>query len=237
MKSNVYAIQTPSSPHRQATSELKIRLQTWLAQCPPAVVTAPTSIAPYGSLKWYQLTYHHSVILLNRQSLVAHSKENYHESPEMTSVYLECADSASILCNVYRELYFGPAMSQTWGALHILFLGGLTFLYCLWADPSCRRVYRRDVVTSTCTACTVSLVIMAERWPAAQPFRDAFLQLSDATQTMLAQQENGNNRSGQPALPVIKASSSHDMSQHLASINNIGMCSTVEHLLTEMVPE
>ena len=69
------------------------------------------------------------MILLHRQSLVTHSTEGYPISPEMTSVYLECAESAAVLCNVYKELYLGPGMSHTWGALHILFLGGLTFLY------------------------------------------------------------------------------------------------------------
>lgn len=77
MKSTVYVTHMPSSPQRQVTSELKVRLQTWLAQCPPAIASASICIAPYGSMKWYQLTYHHSVILLNRQSLVSHSKEKY----------------------------------------------------------------------------------------------------------------------------------------------------------------
>lgn len=235
IKSRLYAIQTPSSPHRLASHELKGRLQEWLVQCPPIQSTDGINNVPYGSSKWYQITYHHSMILLHRQSLVTHSTEGYPISPEMTSVYLECAESAAVLCNVYKELYLGPGMSHTWGALHILFLGGLTFLYCLWADPSCRTVYRRDAVTATCTACTVSLVVMAERWPAAQAFRDIFLTLSDATQTMLAQRLQGNSMDS--ALPVIPAGSNSAMSRHLASINSIGMCFTVEHLLTEMVPQ
>lgn len=235
MKAGIYGVQTPSSPHRQAAGELKSRLQQWLVQCPRAMPSHLTNSVPYGSMKWYQLTYHHSVILLHRQSLVTHAREDFPISPEMTSIYLECAESGSILCNLYKELYLGPGMSHTWGALHILFLGGLTFLYCLWASPSCRNVYGRDVVSSTCTACTVSLVIMAERWPAAQAFRDTFLALSDATQTMLAQSPPTD--SNEPSLPVINVGANTNMSRHLAGIHSIGMCLTVEHLLTEMAPQ
>lgn len=237
MKSSIYSIgQTPTSlPDGQVIDELKHRLRSWLAECPRPVAPDSANSAPYGSSKWFMLTYHHSVILLHRRALVAHSKQNYAPAPDMTSIYLECAESGTVLCNVYQELYFQSTISHTWGALHILFLGGLTFLYCLWVDPSCRRLYRRDVVASTCTACTVVLVIMTERWFAAQPFRDAFRMLANATQSMLAEEEERGENG--PTLPVLNALTTEGMPQHLASMSGMGMCSTVEHILGEMIQQ
>ncbi|KAH7024341.1 fungal-specific transcription factor domain-containing protein [Microdochium trichocladiopsis] len=242
MKSRIFCVQTPSPPHSHASTELKARLDSWLVECPRAASRDQMSGVPYGSYKWHLLTYHHSVILFHRQSLVTHSRDGYPDSPEMTAVYLECAKSATILCNLYKELYLGPGLSgNTWGALHILFLAGLTFVYCLWVDAGCRHVHRRDAI-STGTSCTVSLVIMAERWPAAQPFRDAFLALWEATQSMLVEREDEQRNPAQasnphplPRLPIIRPNSDPAMTQHLAQINGMGTCFTSEHLLSEMV--
>jgi hypothetical protein len=210
-------------------NELKERLDIWFSERPQA----HTSNFGFGSLQWVTLNYHHSVLLLHRQQLVAHAQASFPPSTEMALLYVECAESGSTLCRTYQQFYFGVTIGYTTGALHVLFLGGLTFLYCLWVSEDCRRTFRRDAVSSSCTACTVALAIMTERWSAAQPFRDTFQLLAEATQSMLAHIDDVDGP--RPLLPVLDAQKDSRLPQHLSDIGGIGMDASVEHLLGQMI--
>lgn len=225
--------QLPHTPGQQQRDDLRERLQTWFAECPQPVTPSDSAYFPFGTPKWFTLAYDHSLLLLHRQRLVLHARQGFAPSTEMVAIYQECAHSAARLCQIYQELYLGAKVSATWGALHILFLGGLTFLYCLWVDEACRSKYRRDTVTSTCTACTVALVVITERWAAAQPFRDMFQALASATQSMLAEYDQRDGRSVQ--LPALSATSEGSTANHLAGIAAIGLCPSTELLLQHMV--
>lgn len=225
--------QMPNTPGQQQRDNLRGQLQTWFTECPQPVTPAQSGYFPFGTAKWFTLAFDHSLLLLHRQKLVLHARQNHSYSTEMASIYLECAQSAARLCQIYQELYLGAKVSATWGALHILFLGGLTFLYCLWVDEGCRATYRSDSVTSTCTACTVALVIITERWSTAQPFRDVFQALASATQSMLAQQATG--RSSATTLPAIRAHGTTRVTQQLQRIGTVGICPSTELLLHRMV--
>ncbi|KIW38128.1 uncharacterized protein PV06_10088 [Exophiala oligosperma] len=221
----------PQSPENVVAEDLKDRLNSWYAQCP----LPQTGNFAFGSKQWFSLTYHHTIILIHRQQLVSHARNNFQPSDDMTPIYLECARSASTLCQMYQELYFGVTVGYTTGALHVLFLGGLTFLYCLWVSEGCRLAYRRDTVAAICTACTVSLVIMTERWSAAQPFRDTFKALSEATQSMLATHDG--KETPETLLPVISTGQNPRIPQYLSDIGSLGMCASTEHLITRMISQ
>jgi hypothetical protein len=98
-----------------------------------------------------------------------------------------CAEHAREICLRYRRLYQnkGARVQFTWGSLHILFLAGLTYLFCLWRSPRTRAKTKQTSTMQTCMACTTVLIIIAERWSQAVPYRDIFETLSERTMDML----------------------------------------------------
>ncbi|KAK2038514.1 hypothetical protein LZ31DRAFT_570070 [Colletotrichum somersetense] len=67
------------------------------------------------------------------------------------------------------------------GNLHTPFLGGLTYLYCLWRSKRVRDMTRQANVVTKCMACSTVLIIIAERWKLATSYRDIFQTLSQPT--------------------------------------------------------
>ncbi|ETN41298.1 uncharacterized protein HMPREF1541_03233 [Cyphellophora europaea CBS 101466] len=224
--------QTPRTPDYQIADDIHTQLMKWYAECPQPFARTPEQGLPFGTPEWFTLAYDHTVLLLNRHKLVTHIRHGFDSTLDMSTTYADCAHSAARICHTYQDVYLNTKVSSTWGALHILFLAGLTFLYCLWTDGACRRAYRRDAVNSACTACTVALVIITERWSPAQPYRDTFQALVNATQSMLAEQEERGHPD--PNLPVLKQAHL-GIPEHLSSINAIGMDPSTELLLREMV--
>lgn len=224
--------QTPRTPDYQVAEDIHAQLRTWFGECPQPVARVGEQGLPFGTREWFTLAYDHTVLLLNRHKLVTHIRHGFDSTIDMSTTYTDCAHSAARICHTYQDVYLNTKVSSTWGALHILFLAGLTFLYCLWTDGACRRTYRRDAVNGACTACTVALVIITERWSPAQPYRDTFQALANATQSMLAEQEERGHPD--PNLPVLKQVPM-GMPEQLSSINAIGMCPSTELLLREMV--
>ncbi|KAF5649605.1 transcription activator acu-15 [Fusarium sp. NRRL 52700] len=92
-----------------------------------------------------------------------------------------CMKKAKELCLLYRRLFQYQSLQFTWGSLHILFLGGLTYLYCIWKSSGVRQSTKRMDIINTCMACNTALVIIAERWSKAVPYRDIFEVLSERT--------------------------------------------------------
>ena len=92
-----------------------------------------------------------------------------------------CLKKAEEICFLYRRLFQYQSLQFTWGSLHILFLGGLTYLYCIWRSARIRGAVKTMDVINACMACNTALVIIAERWNKATPYRDIFEVLSEKT--------------------------------------------------------
>ncbi|EHY58965.1 hypothetical protein HRR83_001770 [Exophiala dermatitidis] len=107
-------------------------------------------------------------------------------------IFLSCLRAAERTCHIYRRHFLGRPTNYTWAALHELFLAGLTYLHCLWTSPAARAVTRQGQVSNTCTDCTIVLVIIAERWSAAAPYRDIFEALANLTMTMMDEKAGGD---------------------------------------------
>lgn len=206
----------------------KTELRDWLDKAPKQLPSNRAANNAFGSDEWFRIMYHHSILLLHRHRLVSNSQAVSLNPAETCSVYMECAESAEVICSIYRKLFMSQQLNDTWGALHVLFLGGMTFIHCLWADPETRRFFRADKVAATCTSCMVILAVMAERWEAVKPYRDAFDMLSSATQTMLAE---SSSLSG----PLLSTSVQDQLNCHLSSMTEIGMCQSVEEILSSMI--
>ncbi|KAF5983587.1 transcription activator acu-15 [Fusarium coicis] len=116
-----------------------------------------------------------------------------------------CMQKAKELCLLYRRLFQYQSLQFTWGSLHILFLGGLTYLYCIWKSTRVRQATKRMDIINTCMACNTALVIIAERWSKAVPYRDIFQVLSERTISLIC----GDGSLSQGANEAAQASDRH----------------------------
>ncbi|KAK5180756.1 hypothetical protein LTR44_007070 [Exophiala sp. CCFEE 6388] len=229
MQSAVYP-QVGAETSTQSTSALedfKKEFARWLESAPEQLASNRANNNAFGSKEWFQLMYHHSILLLYRHRLV---QPRGPATP--SSIFIDCADSSQSICMIYRQLYFTQRLNDTWGALHVLFLAGVTFLHCLWSSPETRMIYRLDKVSSICTSIMIVLAIMSERWTAVEAYRDAFEMLSGATQTMLVE---ASTASTAPSRPVLSSGGYDQFTDYLYCMNEVGMCSSVEELLSSMV--
>jgi hypothetical protein len=202
----------------------KLELDQWLAAAPEQLPSNKAHNNAFGSSEWFEISYHHSILLLYRHQLV----QDPIDDATWSSVHLSSANSGREICSLYRQLYLSQWLNDTWGALHVLFLGGITFLYCLWTSNDVRKAYRLDKVSSTCTSCIIVLAVMAERCSAIKPYRDAFDMLASATQSMLA---GGELMATGAVMPVLSSHGQDQFMSYLSSMSELGMCSSVEQLL------
>jgi hypothetical protein len=235
-----------TSPHQNSTltESFKDELRAWVRAAPEQSPQGRAARNAFGGSEWYELMYHHSILLLHRGRLVIRQRgsnsPNTHSAVTTTlvechdaSVFMDCATSSQAICDLYRALYRSQRLNDTWGALHVLFLAGLTYLHCLWSSAEVRSSIRRDVVSSTCASCMVMLAVMTERWDAVAPYRDTFETLSNATQAMLVDMERGGPQG--PALSLSSLLQADQVSNDLLGMADIGMCTSVEHILMDMI--
>uniref|UniRef100_A0A8H7KA26 Xylanolytic transcriptional activator regulatory domain-containing protein n=1 Tax=Bionectria ochroleuca TaxID=29856 RepID=A0A8H7KA26_BIOOC len=174
---------------------------------------------------WYQAVYDSAILQLYR----FHITDSQRSVPP--DIITKCMRAAKSACHSYRRQFLGTPTTPTWGALHELFLAGLTYLYCLWKASSARDSLRHDQISSTCTDCTMVLVIMAERWKDAAPYRDVFEALASRTMTMIADKQQGKE-----AAPTWFATEqdrySADLPEWMAGIADSGISLGVDLLLS-----
>ncbi|EPE09054.1 transcriptional activator protein acu [Ophiostoma piceae UAMH 11346] len=185
---------------------LRQELEQWRASSPDRLElydTQPLSV--WASQEWFNNAFDYSILLLYRHHIAMPASFGGFASfttfappgqagdgsaDSLPQAHIEraldeCLYYSRDMCLNYRRLYQKPSIQFTWGSLHILFLGGLTYLYCLWRSARLRAKVRRADVASTCMACTTVLVIIAERWNLATVYRDIFEALSERTISMM----------------------------------------------------
>ncbi|EXJ82089.1 hypothetical protein A1O1_08158 [Capronia coronata CBS 617.96] len=209
---------------------MKKEFTMWLESAPEQLASNRMNNNAFASREWFSLMYHHSILLLYRHRLVQPRGVS-----TSASVFTDCAHSSQAICMIYKQLYLSQRLNDTWGALHVLFLAGVTFLHCLWSSPETRAAYRPDKVSTICTSIMIVLAVMSERWTAVEAYRDSFEMLSTATQTMLYEISTASAASTAPSGPVISSEGGDQFTDYLSYMTEIGMCATVEELLSTMV--
>ncbi|KAJ4253808.1 hypothetical protein NW762_010203 [Fusarium torreyae] len=179
---------------------------------------------------WYETNYNCAILHLYRVQ-ITDTKD-----PAPDEIFLKCLTTAKKTCHSFRRQYFGKPMTYTWSGLNELFLAGLTYLYCLWMSPAARQASRYDQISSTCTDCTMVLVMLAERWPEAAPFRNIFEALASRTMTMLTDSQEGN-QAVSTTLGVEQDMNTEGLSQWAAGISDAGISTGVDWLLSELIDE
>ncbi|KAJ4033794.1 hypothetical protein NW761_006474 [Fusarium oxysporum] len=217
---------------RQALIEhLSDELEEWYA-ARPLPMTPPDggALSFFVSADWYEANYNYAVLQLYRPQITDT------KTSASDGIFLKCLNTSKQTCHIFRRQYFGKPMAYTWSALHELFLAGLTYLYCLWMSPAARQVSRHDEVSNTCTDCTMVLVILAERWPEAAPFRNIFEVLASRTMTMMT-----DSHQGKEVMPIAigpeQETYPEGLSQWMAGMSDTGITTGVDWLLSELIDE
>lgn len=185
-----------------STESLRHELEEWRATTPDTLDYSPSRpLSVFASKSWFQLAYNYSILLLYRHYITGTPNSSRNRRfPQNTDsrdasdgAFEVCAAHAREICLLYRRIYQsqGSHVQFTWGSLHILFLAGLTYLYCLWRSPRLRMSTQQTAVMSTCMACSTVLVIIADRWSQASSYRDIFETLSQRTISMMYHDNRG----------------------------------------------
>lgn len=121
----------PHSTTRQVLAgDLRQELEEWYAAVPePMDYPSSSTLSVFASKAWFQLAYYHSILLLYRHYITLPPAPGEEES--VARAFEECVRRSREMCLLYRRLYQNSSIQFTWGSLHILFLGGITYLYCL----------------------------------------------------------------------------------------------------------
>ncbi|KAL5333333.1 putative transcriptional activator protein acu-15 [Aspergillus crustosus] len=227
--SSLYSNSTPccSGKHYQEyqIQHLRSELELWRSNVP--TTPCPTeALSLFSTPDWFDLEYNYTILQLYRVQITDH------QATAVDRVFFDCLQAAESICHSYRRQFLGKSMSYTWTALHELFLAGLTYLHCLWTSPAARRSYRQGQVSSTCTDCTVVLVIMAERWDAAAPYRDIFGMLANRTMMMMDERADG---SWERPVAAAEPDTCDELMEWMTRVTDMGMSEGFDTLLTGFV--
>lgn len=200
--------------HRATVETLRQELEEWRANTPDQLdYSRSHPLSVFTSRSWFQLAYDHSILLLYRHCMIGSpapdgsGKGSMSDDKATERALEECAVRAREMCLLYRRVYQSSSVQFTWGSLHILFLAGLTYLYCLWRSKRVRDSVRQADVVTTCMACTTVLIIIAERWNLATSYRDIFEALSQRTISMVC---NDGHKPAPVSLPALGPGPSMD---------------------------
>lgn len=165
-------------------AKVRTDLEEWRQTAPEIPPRPGKTLTVFATKAWYELNYNHTILYLYRKQLVSsdHTPEN---------IFLDCLQAARTVCRVYRREYVGTMVKYTWSSLHCIFLAGMTYLHCLWASPVACRAEQLSEVNKTCIDCTMVLVIIAQGWQVAAPYRDLFEVLVARTTSMIESRRYG----------------------------------------------
>ncbi|KAJ5214941.1 hypothetical protein N7468_010620 [Penicillium chermesinum] len=186
---SLYSDTNTTSPHSRATQidVLRKDLDTWLQTAPPTP-PRPNALSIFAKKEWFELNHAYSILFLYRGMLASKDSDE--------RIFRECSAAAATICHEYRRQYIGRPVNYTWGSVYTLFLAGLTYLHCLWSCAGVRDSAKFHEISSTCTDCLMVLVVIAERWKGAAPYRDILDTL--ANRTMAAVSEQGVEKAASP---------------------------------------
>ncbi|KAJ5240900.1 uncharacterized protein N7469_002491 [Penicillium citrinum] len=217
---------TDNENHRASIIQLREDLEQWRSRMPELRPRRGKTLSIFLTKAWYELNYYGSILLLYRPQL-AEDKN----TPD--KIFIDCMEAASYICREYRRQYIGTDVKPTWSSLHFLFLAGLTYLHCLWSSSVASRSVRQSEVNKTCNDCTMVLVVIAEMWKGAAPYRDIFETLASHTVSMIINRSLSFNLPEGPALadPLDREA----VTGWISDIDDMGMLDVFDDMLAGFV--
>ncbi|CAH0021253.1 unnamed protein product [Clonostachys rhizophaga] len=227
---------TTLHPKRLRTESISQEIDQWYRSSPiypPCPSLNPMSV--YATSDWFWLANAHTVLILYRYWLVHDPAST--DDPFIDRAFCICQTTSQQMCFKYRKLFRTPNLQFTWNLVHVLFLAGITYIYCIWKSPKLRRETRHIDVVNTCVACHTVLVIVAERWPHAAGIRSIFEFLWEKTIELVYGEEGarrplqaGQEREEGDVQP-------HMMQDWLIGLEDTAFSQDSDHLLLELLGE
>lgn len=209
---------------RSHIAQLRSDLEQWRATAPEPPPRSGNTLSIFSTQAWYDLNYSGTILQLYREQL-AEGKQ----SPD--DIFIDCMQAASTVCRLYRRHYVGTSIKHTWGTLHCIFLAGLTYLHCLWTSPTACESVQHHEVSKTCTDCTMVLVVIAQGWEGAAPYRDIFEVLASRTMSMIVTRNCQHRQL--PTTPALSDTSDREaVTRWIADIDDMGMLDGFDGLLS-----
>lgn len=220
---------SPSHPtYRTRVDDFRGELDNWRKSVPHLQPQQGDALTIFSGPHWYDICYNYTILFLYRGLF-----DDDREDPP-GPILFDCMKSAENICRSLRLQMLDRKTTFTWGVLHIVFLAGLTYLHCLWSSPAVRGATRHDVVSNTCTDCTIVLVLMAQWHEAVAPYRDIFDALASRTMTMLVDRNcDGPLHFDSSLDPGSKDST--DLIQLMDSISGSGLTDGFDKFLTNLI--
>ncbi|KAI1630290.1 fungal-specific transcription factor domain-containing protein [Exophiala viscosa] len=228
--SDIHQSNPPQPAYQARVDELRKELEDWRASIPPRVPHQGEMLSMFSCDEWFDFSYSDTILHLYRGQLTDL------KGTSSDKTFLECMQAAENICHGYRRQLLGKSTTYTWGALHTVFMAGLTYLHCLWSSAAVRGRVRQDVVSSTCTDCTIVLVLIAQWNDAAAPYRDIFEALATRTMTMLVD-KGAETPTALDFAPQADSLDSENFSQWISDITEGGMADGLGDLLNGLVGE
>lgn len=207
--------------------QLRAEAEEWRTSAPTIAPRMDDALTIFSTKEWFDLNYSGTILYIYRGQLIDGRGTS-------EDVFADCVQAAKTICHGYRRLYIGRPVNYTWGAIHVIFMAGLLYLHCLWISPTVRASTRQDEFSRTCTDCTMVLVVMAERWEGAGPFRDIFEALASGTMTMMTEE---GSRGSEIAIPQALSNDvdQGDLSRWMAEIGDLGTSDWIDDFLTGLI--
>ncbi|KAI1107741.1 hypothetical protein F4804DRAFT_109014 [Jackrogersella minutella] len=130
-----------------------------------------------------ELKYHYNLMLLHRPS------------PAITQPTLDswkiCYNSAVKTILIYSDLHRFSKLTNSWVTAHTVFISGITFVYCLWAQPQIKNETSLETFTCNAAACKTILMFLGRTWSVAADAVEKFERLIQMTSdTWRAEEDN-----------------------------------------------
>ncbi|OTB03130.1 hypothetical protein M426DRAFT_187863 [Hypoxylon sp. CI-4A] len=125
------------------------------------------------TIRSLELKYHHDLMLLYRPSPAI-------PRPTIDSWKI-CYSSAVKTIMIYSDLQRFSKLTNSWLTAHAVFISGITFIYCLWAQPQIKRETSLESFTRSATACTALLTFLGRTWSVASDAVEKFDRLVHMT--------------------------------------------------------
>ena len=120
-----------------------------------------------------EIKYHQCLMLL------------YRPSPAITQPTIDswrvCYNSAVKTVLICAELQRFCKLNNSWLTAHSVFVSGITFMYCLWINPSLLQEVGIDTFTSNANACSTVLSYLGKTWSVAADALEKFERLVQTT--------------------------------------------------------
>ncbi|KAI0839027.1 hypothetical protein F5Y06DRAFT_286951 [Hypoxylon sp. FL0890] len=68
---------------------------------------------------------------------------------------------------IYSHLHHFSKLTNSWLTAHTVFVSGITFVYCIWAQPRIKNETSLEAFTRNATACTTLLTFLGRTWSVA----------------------------------------------------------------------